>query len=136
MTAPVKKQELRIKKQGGIKSFTDLIVWQKGHRLVLEIYKLTKKFPKEELFGLVIQLRRATVSFTSNIAEGFSRTSFKDKSHFYTMSLGSLTEVQNHLLISRDLDYITREKFNELAKVSVELSKMMNSLIKKTRSRK
>lgn len=71
-----------------IKSFTDLIVWQKGHQLVLLIYKYIQTFPKEELFGLSNQLRRAIVSFTSNIAEGFSRNFYKEKVQFYTMALG------------------------------------------------
>ena len=81
-----------------IKSFTDLQVWQEGHKLVLLIYKVTKKFPKEELFGLTNQIKRAGVSITSNIAEGFSRQSYKEKLQFYYMSLGSLTEIQNQLL--------------------------------------
>lgn len=73
-----------------IKSFTDLTVWQKGHEMVLEVYKITRKFPPEEQFGLSSQLRRASVSFTSNIAEGFSRSSYKEKSQFYSMALGRL----------------------------------------------
>lgn len=76
-----------------IKSFTDLTVWKEAHELVLLIYSLTKDFPKEELFGLVTQIRRAVVSITSNIAEGFSRNSYKEKAQFYAMALGSLTEV-------------------------------------------
>lgn len=75
-----------------IKSFTDLNVWKEGHKLVLQVYKLTKEFPKEELFGLTNQIRRAAVSITSNIAEGFSRHSYKEKLQFYSTALGSLTE--------------------------------------------
>jgi len=78
-----------------IKSFTDLISWQEGHKLVLLIYAITKKFPKEELFGLVSQIRRCAISITSNIAEGFSRKSKKEKINFYHISLDSLTELQN-----------------------------------------
>ncbi len=84
-----------------IRSFTDLNAWKEGHKLVLEIYKFTQKFPKEEQFGLTNQLRRAVVSFTSNIAEGFSRNSYKEKLQFYSMALGSLTEVQNQLLVGK-----------------------------------
>ena len=73
-----------------IKSFTDLTAWKEGHKLVLLIYKLTKKFPKEESYGLTDQIRRCSVSITSNIAEGFSRKSQKEKLQFYHMSLGSL----------------------------------------------
>jgi four helix bundle protein len=118
-----------------IKSFTDLKVWRKGHNLVLEIYKITSAFPKEEVFGLASQLRRAAVSITSNTAEGFSRKSYKEKAQFYSMALGSLTEVQNQLLISRDIRYITDEVFEHLAKNTVEISKMMNGLIKKSKVR-
>ena len=90
-----------------IKSFTDLIVWQKGHALVLEIYKITSFFPKEELYGLTSQIKRAIISVTSNLAEGFVRHSKKEKVQFYYVSLGSITEVQNHLIIARDLHFIT-----------------------------
>ena len=98
-----------------IKSFTDLNAWKKSHDLVLGVYKITKEFPKEEQFGLINQIRRAVVSITSNIAEGFSRSSYADKSRFYSMSLGSLTETQNQLLIARDLGYINKKEFDKLA---------------------
>lgn len=75
-----------------IQSFTDLNAWKEGHKLALIIYEITNKFPKEEIFGLSNQLRRAVVSITSNIAEGFSRQSYKEKAHFYFTSLGSTTE--------------------------------------------
>ena len=117
-----------------IKSFTDLHVWQKGHILVLLIYKCTKKIPNEELFCLVNQIRRAAVSFTSNIAEGFSRNSYREKSQFYSIALGSLTEIQNQLLIAKDLEYIDKSTFEEIAKITVDLNKMMNGLIKKTKT--
>lgn len=71
-----------------IKSFTQLIVWQESHQLVLLIYEITKLFPKDELFGLISQMRRSAVSITSNIAEGFSRQSFKEKVQFYSIALG------------------------------------------------
>src|SRR5688572_13115301 len=92
-----------------IKSFTDLVAWQKAHNLTLEIYKITKDFPKEEIFGLTNQLRRAAVSITSNISEGFSRKSSKEKSQFFYLSLGSLTETQSQLLIARDLNYMSKD---------------------------
>jgi four helix bundle protein len=115
-----------------IQSFTDLISWQEGHKLVLEIYKSTKGWPSEELFGLVSQIRRAIVSVTSNLAEGFSRSTMKDKSRFYSMALGSLTEAQNQLLIARDLKYLALESFNQLAEQSIMVSKLINGLIKKS----
>lgn len=116
-----------------IRSFTQLIVWQRGHELVLEVYKATKTFPKEELFGLISQLRRAVISITCNIAEGFSRSSYKDKAHFYNMSLGSVTEIQNLLLIAKDLNYITKTQFDALAGKTVEIQKMLSVLIKNSR---
>ena len=117
-----------------IKSFTDLNTWKEGHRLVLLIYKVTQEFPKEEQFGLIIQIRRAVVSITSNIAEGFSKSSYKEKSQFYSMALGSLTEVQNQLLIARDLTYLDKSTFNKLAEQTVIINKLLNGLIKKSRT--
>jgi len=117
-----------------IKSFTDLNAWKEGHKLVLEIYKITSEFPKEEQFGLTIQLRRAGVSFTSNIAEGFSRNSYKEKLQFYSMALGSLTEIQNQLLVAKDVGYISKEEFDKIAEQTITVNKITNGLIKKSKS--
>ncbi len=113
-----------------IKSFTDLIAWRKGHLLVIDIYKLIKKFPNEEKFGLNSQMSRAVVSVTSNIAEGFSRRTTKDKINFYYHSLGSLTELQNQLLIARDINYINNKDFMTIATKTVEIQKLLHGLIK------
>jgi len=113
-----------------IHSFTDLIVWQKAHKFVLEIYKLTDCFPKEEKYSLVDQLRRAAVSITSNISEGFYRRTSIDKSHFYYISLGSLAEIQNQLILARDLSYIKNDSFQDIGKKSVEIHKLINGVIK------
>lgn len=118
-----------------IKSFTDLRAWKEGHKLVLMIYEITKSFPKEEQFGLTSQVRRAAVSITSNIAEGFSRQSFKEKIQFYSIALGSLTELQNQLLIARDVKYIDEVSFDKMAEQTVVVSKIMNGLIKSSISR-
>lgn len=117
-----------------IKSFTDLRAWQEGHRLVLMIYDITKKFLKEEQFGLTIQLRKSGVSFASNIAEGFSRSSYKEKLQFYSTTLGSLTEVQNQLLIAKDIGYITEEEFKKIAEQTISVNKITNGLIKKSKT--
>ena len=114
-----------------IKSFTDLNAWKEGHKLVIIIYKQIKEFPKEELFSLTNQIQRASVSITSNIAEGFSRRSEKEKIQFYYIALGSLTEVQNQLLIARDIGYIKNETFKQIADQTVIVSKLCNGLIKK-----
>ncbi|MDO9399071.1 MAG: four helix bundle protein [bacterium] len=113
-----------------IKSFTDLNAWKEGHKLVIEIYQITKDFPKEELFGLTNQIKRAVVSITSNIAEGFSRQSFKEKAQFYSISRGSVTEIQNQLLIAKDIKYLTVDKFNKVAEQTVVVHKLINGLIK------
>ena len=126
--------KVRIMNQGKIKSFTDLNAWKQAHILVLEIYKITRNFPKEEQFGLTNQIRRAVVSITSNIAEGFSRNSYKEKAQFYSMALGSLTEVQNQLIISKDLEYITNDEFSRLIEISITVSKLLNGLIKKSKT--
>ena len=86
-----------------ITSFKDLVAWQEGHKLVLRVYSLTKGFPSDEKFELIDQLRRAVVSITSNIAERFSCKTAKDKASFYQISLGSLTEVENQMIIAKDL---------------------------------
>lgn len=116
-----------------IRTFTDLYAWQEAHKLVLMIYKITKEFPKEELFGLVSQMRRAVVSITSNIAEGFSRQSYKEKVQFYCMAQGSNTEIQNQLLIAKDINYISQESFKEIAEQSTTVHKLLNGLIKKSK---
>ncbi len=113
-----------------IQVFTDLNVWREAHKLVLEIYKLTQKFPEGEKFGLTIQLRRAAISITSNIAEGFSRKTDKEKIQFYRMSLGSLMEVQNQLILARDLGYIDLQNYDKSWENSVVVSKLISGFIK------
>ena len=113
---------------GKIRSFTDLKAWQEAHKLVLMVYEITKRFPRDEIFGLTNQMRRAAVSVTSNIAVGFSRTTNKDKAQFYSISLGSLTELQNQLLIGRDVKYVVEKEFPEIAKQTVLVSKLVNGL--------
>lgn len=116
-----------------ITSFKDLRAWKEGHNLVLMIYSITNQFPKEEQFGLSNQLRRAAVSITSNIAEGFSRQSYKEKVQFYSMSLGSLTEVENQILISKDVGYVIDAEFYKISNQIVDVSKIIHGLIKSIR---
>lgn len=118
-----------------IQSFTDLDTWKEAHKLVISVYKNTQHFPKEELFGLTNQLRRAAVSVSSNIAEGFSRSSNSDRAHFYTMSRGSLTELQNQFLIARDVMYMEEKPFKALAGQSVKVHKLLTGLLKATKRR-
>ncbi len=113
-----------------IQSFTDLNAWKEAHILVLNIYKETKRFPDDEKFGLTNQMRRAAVSITSNITEGFSRKGTKEKIQYCYLALGSLTELQNQLVISRDIGYISNTDFQLLAEKSIIVSKLINGLIK------
>jgi four helix bundle protein len=113
-----------------IRSFTDLVAWKEAHKLVLMIYKATNGFPKSEIYGLTDQIRRASVSISFNIAEGFSRRTNLDKKHFYYQALGSLTEVQNQLLIAKDIGYLKGAEFKDSAEQTVVVSKLINSLLK------
>jgi len=117
-----------------IKTFKDLIAWKEGHLLVLEIYKITENFPKSEIFGLTNQMRRAAVSITSNIAEGFSRRTAKEKIQFYRTSLGSLTEIQNQLIVSKDLKYITNDLYEAIDQKTTIIHKLINGLVKSSKS--
>ncbi|MDD5751254.1 MAG: four helix bundle protein [Candidatus Peribacteraceae bacterium] len=116
---------------GKIQSFTDLVAWREAHALSIAVYKMTKKFPKEELYGLVNQLRRASLSVSSNIAEGFSKRSQKEKIQFYSIALSSLREVQSQLLYARDVGLLTGEDFVPLTERAILVSKLLNGLIKK-----
>lgn len=117
-----------------IRSFVDLNAWQEGHRLVLLVYISTAKFPKEEIFVLTPQMRRCVISITCNIAEGFSRKTQKEKMQFYYISLGSITELQNQLIIARDLKYLSDDKFKQIAEQSTKVQKLVNGLVKSSKS--
>jgi four helix bundle protein len=117
-----------------ISKFTDLEVWKEAHKMVLMVYKVSKHFPEIEKFCLSSQLRRSSVSVTSNIAEGFARPSYRDKLKFYYIAVGSLVESQNQLIIARDLGYIESLKFKEISKQTVVVHKMLNAFITKTKT--
>lgn len=117
-----------------IKSFTDLKAWQESHKLVLMVYRICQTFPKSELFALSDQMRRAAVSITNNIAEGFGRQTLKEKTQFYYQAQGSLIEIKNQLIIAKDIKYITKEKFYEIALQANDSHKLLQGLIQKTKS--
>lgn len=98
--------------------------------LVIEIYKITKTYPKDELFGLVSQMRRAAVSVTANIVEGYSRRTNKEKINFYYMSRGSLSEIEYYIDLSLELGYIRKEEHNNLLKLRSDAGKLLNGLIR------
>ncbi|MEG8988151.1 four helix bundle protein [Ignavibacteria bacterium 4148-Me] len=109
------------------KSFTDLIVWQKAHEFVLNVYELTKNYPKSELYGLTAQFRRAAVSIPANIAEGFVKNGVADKLRYYNIAEGSIHECKYYLILSKDLGYIDNLKFLDLLE---EISKLLGSYMK------
>jgi len=111
-----------------IRDFSDLLVWQEGHKLVLGIYVLTKKFPKEEVFGLVNQMRRAAVSVTSNIAEGFGRQGYKEKIQFYYIFQGSIIELKDQLPIARDIQYIDSSEYADIRERADKAHKLLQGL--------
>ena len=111
-----------------IKHFTDFIVWQKSHRLVLDVYKMTSEFPSEEKFGLISQMRRAAYSIPANIAEGFKRQGAKDKIRFYNIAQGSLSEVSYFLILSTDLNYTTAKLSSKVEEVEKLLAGLIRSI--------
>lgn len=116
-----------------IEKFTDLDVWKESHKLVLEIYQITQKFPKSELYGITNQIRKAVLSVTVNIAEGFSRYHSKEKLYFYYNSRGSIRELQNLFMICQDLHYFDSEQYSKLWSQSEKADKILNGLIFSTR---
>jgi len=108
----------------------DLNVWKKSMNLVILIYRLTGQFPKEELFGLASQMRRASVSIPSNIAEGHGRHSEKELIRFLYISLGSASELETQILLSNKLDFLKEDSFNQLNDMNNEVIKMLVALIR------
>ena len=119
-----------------IKDFVDLEVWQKGKDLTITIYRLTSVFPKDEIFGITSQMKRAALSVPANIAEGFGRFHFMDKAKFFLNARGSLYELKSHLLISMDLNLSAAQQVDDILKTIDELSLKLNNLISKTRNLK
>ncbi len=114
-----------------IRSYRDLLVWQKAMNLVDLVYEITKSFPPDELYGLTNQLRRSSVSIPSNIAEGYGRHQTKDYIRFLSISSGSLYEMETQLEISRRQGYVDQEKYDEVISLSSEIERMLSSLINK-----
>ena len=109
--------------------FKELIVWQKSINLVTEIYRITEKFPSNEIYGLTSQLRRASVSVPSNIAEGNTRRSKADYLQFLRIARGSCSEIETQIIISKNLEFIDDNTFETLILNIIEISKMINGLI-------
>lgn len=114
-----------------VRSYKDLIVWQKSMDLVEMIYQVTKAFPKEELYGLTNQLRRAAISIPSNIAEGHARSSTAEFIRFLSIARGSLAEVETRLLIAQRLGYLSDDQLAPVLSLQIEINKMTNGLMTK-----
>jgi four helix bundle protein len=117
-----------------MKDFRDLKVWAKAHALALSCYAVTKPFPREEIFGLVSQIRRAGSSIPANIAEGCGRRGNAELHRFLQIAMGSANELEYHLLLSRDLGYINPERHQEMQSQVEEVKRMLASLIRKVDS--
>ena len=118
-----------------VKSFLDLIVWQKSHSLTLDIYQITNKFQSVEKYGVISQLRRAAYSVPSNIVEGHTRNSSKEFVHFLSIAQGSLNELKYFLILSRDLNFIDLNEYNNLNIKADEISKMLYMMKEKLKSK-
>ena len=114
-----------------MRDFKELKVWEKAHYLTLHIYKVTKKFPSDERFGLTVQLRRAAASVPTNIAEGCGRDSERELARFMSIAGGSASEVEYQLLLAYDLNYIQDETYRELNQQVNEVKRMLNNFIQK-----
>lgn len=113
-----------------IRTFKDLIVWQKAYALVLKLYKVTKHFPAEEKFGIISQIRRASIAIPSNIAEGYGRQYLKQYIQFLYIAYGSGAELETQLMLSKDLGFLDEEKYKELIEKYYEVERMLMALIK------
>lgn len=116
-----------------LKTFRDLNAWQQCRKVYRMIYDCTRQFPEEERFGLVSQMRRAAVSASSNLAEGFGRSSSQDKAHFYVMARGSITELQNQIILATDVKLINDVNSQTILKELKLAHKMVVGLIKVTK---
>ena len=108
-----------------MRDFHNLLIWKRSHQLTLDLYKVSQSFPKEELFGLTSQIRRAASSVPTNIAEGSGRISNKDFAHFLQIAIGSASEVEYQLLLAHDLQYINKEEYERLINETVAIRKMI-----------
>jgi four helix bundle protein len=117
-----------------MRDFKTLTVWQKAHQLTLGVYKATSGFPKDEIYGLTSQLRRATVSISANIAEGCGKSTDADFARYIHIAIGSANEVDYYFLLSRDLTFISEELFSKLSSDVIEVRRMLISFVQKLKA--
>jgi four helix bundle protein len=122
---------MEIQRCSEVKDFRELKVWQKAHELTLSVYRVTAAFPREELYGLTSQLRRASASIAANLAEGCGRSGDAEFARFCSMAMGSASELEYHLLLAKDLKLIKPADYEELAPRATELKRMLTALIQK-----
>jgi four helix bundle protein len=118
-----------------VQNFRDLRVWQKSHHLTLAVYQITAKFPREELYGLTSQLRRASSSIPANLAEGCGRKGNPELAHFCHVAMGSANELENHLLLANDLKLLEGEDYEELTARTVEVKRMLAAFLQRLKSK-
>ena len=109
-------------------SFEKLMVWQKSIELAKQIYSITSNFPKEEIYGLTSQIRRAVISISSNVAEGYVKSSSKEQIRFSEIAYGSLMEVLNQVIIAREIGYVSKDNYLNIRQNIEEISRMLNAL--------
>ena len=114
-----------------MRAFRDLKVWRKGHELTLEVYKATRAFPRDELYGLTSQIRRASASIPANIAEGCVRGSGAEFRHFLQIAMGSASELEYHILLASELGFLGRSQFESLDRQVTEIKRMLTSFIQR-----
>ena len=117
-----------------MRDFKDFKVWEKAHSLTLAIYKTTASFPKEELYGLISQIRRACASIPANIAEGCGRSGNAELARFLQIAMGSASELEYHLLLAHDLKFLNDSDYNNLSTRTTEVKRMLASLLQKVRA--
>jgi four helix bundle protein len=117
-----------------MKDFRDLKVWQCAHQITLTVYRCTRDFPREETYGIVSQLRRCSSSVAANIAEGCGRSGNADFGRFLTIAMGSASELEYFILLSRDLNYLSESTYTELAREIQSMRRMLNRLLSKVRT--
>ena len=117
-----------------MKNFRDLKVWEKAHKLTLDVYRSTKEFPSEERFGITSQIRRASASISANIAEGCGRASDADFARFLQIAMGSACEVEYHTLLARDLNLLNQDNYQLINDQVCEVKRMLASFLKKLKA--
>ncbi len=114
-----------------MRNFKDLTVWQKSHRMVLDVYRVSKGFPSDERFGLTAQLRRSAVSVPANIAEGCGRDTDREMARFLSIAAGSACETEYYIILAHDLSFIDKNAYDELDRQINEIKRMLNSFMQK-----